>query len=94
MAVILLPTARLAPRLAFCLAPFSNSLVTLGSYPMVGTSHPQWALYAYQSTAALAMYRAWVSDGKVMPVEEAAEQDAGLICRGSDAWLASVRHSA
>ena len=60
-----------------------------------GFSPALWNLYyAYQSAAALAMYRAWVADGKAIPVEEAAEHAACLICRGSDAWLAGVRSTA
>ncbi len=57
-----------------------------------GFSPELWDLYyAYQSAAALAMYRAWVADGKAIPVEEAAEHASCLICRGSDAWLAGIR---
>lgn len=39
--------------------------------------------YAYQSAAVLAMYRAWVADGKTIPVEEMAELAAGLVCKGA-----------
>jgi hypothetical protein len=30
------------------------------------------------------MYRAWAADGKTLPVEEAAEMAATLVCRGAE----------
>ncbi|MBE6474686.1 MAG: TetR/AcrR family transcriptional regulator [Actinomyces succiniciruminis] len=42
-------------------------------------------LYAYVSQAGLAMYRAWVADGKAIPLPRAAETAARLVCHGSDA---------
>ncbi|RAX20030.1 MULTISPECIES: TetR/AcrR family transcriptional regulator [unclassified Actinomyces] len=42
-------------------------------------------LYAYVSQAGLAMYRAWVADGKAIPLPRAAETAARLVCQGSDA---------
>ena len=48
----------------------------------------------HRNAAALAMYRAWVADDKVIPMEEAADHAACLFCRGSDAWLAGVRSCA
>lgn len=41
-------------------------------------------VYAWQSGAVLNMYRAWVADGKVVPVEELVELAVGLICHGID----------
>lgn len=39
--------------------------------------------YAYQSTAVRAMYRAWVADGKAIPLEEMADLAARLLCEGT-----------
>ncbi|MBR3224276.1 MAG: TetR/AcrR family transcriptional regulator [Atopobiaceae bacterium] len=39
-------------------------------------------IYAWQSGAVLAMYRAWVADGKTIPVEEIAELAARLFGKG------------
>ena len=51
-----------------------------------GYTPERWHLvYAWQSGAVLAMYRAWVADGKVMPVEEVAELAVSLVCRGFEA---------
>ena len=48
-----------------------------------GYTPERWHLvYAWQSGAVLSMYRAWVADGKVIPVEEAAELAASLVCSG------------
>lgn len=45
-----------------------------------GFTPERWHLfYVYVSQAGLAMYRAWVADGKRMPVEEAAEMAAALV---------------
>ncbi|MBO7674827.1 MAG: hypothetical protein J6S63_07435, partial [Atopobiaceae bacterium] len=49
-----------------------------------GWDPDRWhVFYAYQSAAVLAMYRAWVSDGKAIPVEEMAELAADLVCKGA-----------
>lgn len=38
--------------------------------------------YAWQTTGTLAMYRAWVADGKKMPLEEVTKLAVGLLCQG------------
>ena len=40
--------------------------------------------YDWQSAAVLAMYRTWVADGKVLPVDEVAEMAATLVCHGAE----------
>lgn len=50
-----------------------------------GWTPERWhVFYAWQSASLLAMYRAWVADGKALPVEEAAEMAATLVCRGAE----------
>ena len=50
-----------------------------------GWTPERWhVFYAWQSAALLAMYRAWAADGKTLPVEEAAEMAATLVCRGAE----------
>ena len=52
-----------------------------------------WHLYyAYVSQAGLALYRAWVADGKTVPVEEAAEMAASLVSEGAEGYLAHMSH--
>ena len=47
-----------------------------------------WHLfYAYVSQAGLAMYRSWVADGKIIPVEEAAEIASLLVNKGAESFL-------
>ena len=41
--------------------------------------------YAWQTAGTLAMYRAWVADGKRMPLEEVTELAVGLVCNGVQA---------
>lgn len=51
-----------------------------------GWTAERWhVFYAYQSAAVLAMYRAWVADGKAIPVEQMADLAADLVCRGAEA---------
>lgn len=51
-----------------------------------GYTPERWHLvYAWQSGAVLNMYRAWVTDGKTIPVEKLAELAVSLVCRGIDA---------
>ena len=46
-----------------------------------GWTTERWhVFYAYQSAAVLAMYRAWVADGKAIPVEEMADLAVSLVC--------------
>ena len=53
-----------------------------------GWTPERWhVFYAWQSTALLAMYRAWVADGKALPVEEVAEMAATLVCRGAEGLI-------
>ncbi len=48
-----------------------------------GYTPERWHIvYAWQSGAVLAMYRAWVTDGKKMPAEELAELAVRLVCEG------------
>ena len=48
-----------------------------------GYTPERWHLvYAWQSGAVLNMYRAWVADGKTIPVEEVAEYAVKLIMEG------------
>lgn len=48
-----------------------------------GYTPERWHLvYAWQSGAVLSMYRAWVADGKAVPVEELVELAARLVCNG------------
>ena len=50
-----------------------------------GFTADTWHLfYAWQSASVLAMYRAWVADGKRIPVEEVAEMAAQLVCHGAE----------
>lgn len=49
-----------------------------------GWEPARWhVLYAYQSAAMLAMYRAWVAGGKAIPLGEACDLAAGLLCAGT-----------
>ena len=51
-----------------------------------GYTLERWhVVYAWQSGSVLNMYRAWVADGKAIPVEEMAELAAGLVCNGFEA---------
>ena len=48
-----------------------------------GIDPNKWPVfYAYQSAAMLAMYRAWVTDGKRLPLEDVCELATTLICGG------------
>ncbi len=48
-----------------------------------GYSPELWhVVYAWQSGAVLSMYRAWVADGKTLPVEELANLAVRLVCEG------------
>ena len=48
-----------------------------------GYTPERWhVVYAWQSGAVLSMYRAWVADGKAIPVEEMAELATSLVCGG------------
>lgn len=50
-----------------------------------GWTPERWhVFYAWQSSALLAMYRAWVADDKTLPVDEVAEMAAALVCRGAE----------
>ena len=50
-----------------------------------GWTPERWhVFYDWQSAAVLAMYRAWVADGKVRPVDEVAEMAATLVCHGAE----------
>lgn len=56
-----------------------------------GFSPAQWRLYyAYVSESGLAMYRAWVTSGKTMPVQEAADLAAETVAAGAKAMLRSM----
>lgn len=47
-----------------------------------------WHLYYnWQAAGMLAIYRAWVADGKRMPVEEVAEMAVALLCTGTQGYL-------
>ena len=50
--------------------------------PMGYTSERWHLVYAWQSGAALNMYRAWVADGKAIPIDEVADLAARLVCDG------------
>ena len=53
-----------------------------------GFSPEEWHLfYAFVSQAGLAMYRAWVADGKRMPVEQAAQMAAALVSGGAQEYV-------
>lgn len=48
-----------------------------------GYTPQRWhVVYAWQAGAMLSMYRAWVADGKSLPVEEVADLAANLIYGG------------
>lgn len=48
-----------------------------------GFTPESWHIYyAWQTTGTLAMYRAWVADGKRMPLEEVTKLAVGLLCQG------------
>jgi len=48
-----------------------------------GFTPESWHIYyAWQTTGTLAMYRAWVADGKKMPLEEVTKLAVGLLCQG------------
>ena len=50
-----------------------------------GFTPETWHLYySWQTAGTLAMYRAWVADGKRMPVEEASEIAVTLLCNGME----------
>ena len=50
-----------------------------------GYTPERWhQVYAWQSGAVLIMYRTWMADGKVIPVEELVELAVGLVCHGID----------
>ena len=50
-----------------------------------GYTPERWhQVYAWQSGAVLNMYRTWVADGKVIPVEKLIELAVGLVCHGID----------
>ena len=50
-----------------------------------GWTPERWhVFYAWQSVALLAMYRAWIADGKTLPTEEMAEMAATLVCHGAE----------
>lgn len=54
----------------------------------VGFTPERWHLFcAFVSQAGLAMCRAWVVDGKTIPVEEAAQMASVLVSRGAEANL-------
>lgn len=49
-----------------------------------GFTPERWHVYyAWQTAGSLAMYRAWVADGKRMPLDEAIEMAVGLVCNGA-----------
>lgn len=51
-----------------------------------GYTPERWHLvYAWQSGAVLAMYRAWVADGKHLPAQEVADLAVQLVCHGMNA---------
>ena len=48
-----------------------------------GYTPERWHLiYAWQSGAVLNMYRAWVADGKAIPIDEVADLATRLVCDG------------
>jgi hypothetical protein len=50
-----------------------------------GWSPESWhVFYAWQSNSVLAMYRAWIADGKTLPVEDLADMAAALVCHGAE----------
>jgi AcrR family transcriptional regulator len=54
-----------------------------------GFTPESWHVYyAWQTAGTLAMYRAWVADGKHMPVREVSEMAVTLLCTGVDGLLA------
>ena len=49
-----------------------------------GFTPERWHIYnSWQTAGSLAMYRAWVADGKRMPLDEAIEMAVGLVCNGA-----------
>ena len=55
-----------------------------------GFSLEEWHVYyAWQTAGTLAMYRAWVADGKRLPVDEVTELAVKLLCTGVDGLLGS-----
>lgn len=53
-----------------------------------GFTPDQWHIYySWQTSGLLAMYRAWVADGKRMPVDEASELAVTLMCSGANGLL-------
>ena len=48
-----------------------------------GWSEALWSLYMeYATTTQLILYRKWVEDGRVVPIEQMIELSCSLICRG------------
>ena len=47
--------------------------------------------YSWQTAGTLAMYRAWVADGKRLPVDEVAELAVTLLCGGVETLLKRIR---
>ncbi|MBP3883947.1 MAG: TetR/AcrR family transcriptional regulator [Olsenella sp.] len=59
-----------------------------------GYTPERWhVVYAWQSSAVLGMYRAWVADGKAIPVDEVANLAASLVCDGFEALGAQPPNS-
>ena len=53
-----------------------------------GFTLEKWHIYySWQTSGTLAMYRAWVADGKRMPVDEVSELAVTLLCSGVDGLL-------
>ncbi|MBP3894428.1 MAG: TetR/AcrR family transcriptional regulator [Atopobiaceae bacterium] len=55
-----------------------------------GLTIDQWHVYySWQTAGTLAMYRAWVADGKRLPVEEVSDMAVTLLCKGVEGLLGS-----
>ncbi len=55
------------------------------SQPPEGWSKDEWSLYmAHVTSAQLRLYRQWVEDGRVVPVDQMIEIACKLICKGAE----------